>query len=211
MKNVIVLGKGKLAIKVANWFLKHSAYDLKAIVPVKPEPIWTNSISKWAQKNNIFLVESGKFQDVPPEITSDLAISVTYDKIIKAEFINRCKRILNIHNSPLPKYRGVSPINWALKNNEQTHGVTIHEITPGIDDGPIWGQVIFSIYPKYDEVIDVYNRCLRFAWTLFKETIPLLDEIKPFPQNSSKATYYDLSKNELLGERRYFTKKESSQ
>lgn len=209
MQNVVVLGKGVLAIKVANWFLNHSKYQLKAIVPVIPEPTWTSSISKWAKKNKVLLIESGKFQDVPPEISIDLAISVTYDKIIKTEFIQRCKKILNIHNSPLPKYRGVSPINWALKNSETTHGVTIHEITPKIDDGQIWGQVIFSIYPKRDEVIDVYKRCLHFGWTLFKETIPLLDDIKPYQQNEAKATYYNLSQNNQLGDRRYFTKKSS--
>jgi methionyl-tRNA formyltransferase len=209
-KNVVVLGKGRLAIKVAQWFLRHPKYTLVAIVPVVPEPTWTSSLIKWAKKYQVDIVESGHFQDLPQSIAIDLAVSVTYDKIIKPSFINRCKRIINIHNSPLPKYRGVSPINWALKNNETIHGVTIHEITPGIDDGPIWGQVKFSIYPETDEVQDVYHRCLAFGWTLFKEVIPLLDKLTPYSQNETEATYYDLSKNSLLAERRFFTKKLSS-
>jgi methionyl-tRNA formyltransferase len=208
-KQVVVLGKGKLAIKVAQWFYNHKEYELLLIVPVIPEPNWTTSISEWATKNNIPLIKSGHYKDIPVDIQIDLAISVTYDKIIKKSFIDRCNRIINIHNSPLPKYRGVSPINWALKNNEKDHGVTIHEITPGIDDGPIWGQVKFPIYPKVDEVKDVYRRCLDFGWTLFKTVIPLIDQITPTLQTDSQATYYDLSKNDLLGERRFFTKKQS--
>lgn len=208
-KQVIVLGKGKLAIKVAKWFHNHKEYKLLLIVPVIPEPNWTTSISEWAAKNKIPIVKSGHYKDIPFDIKIDLAISVTYDKIIKKSFIDRCNRILNIHNSPLPKYRGVSPINWALKNNEKDHGVTIHEITPGIDDGPIWGQVKFPIYPKVDEVKDVYRRCLDFGWTLFKTVMPLINQITPTQQKNSKATYYDLSKNDLLGERRFFTKKQS--
>lgn len=212
-KQVIVLGKGKLAIKVANWFLTHKSYTLAAVVPVIPEPTWTSSLSKWADKKNIPIIKSGHFKDIPDVLDKkwkiDLAVSVTYDKIIKDWFIQKCQRIINIHNSPLPKYRGVSPINWALKNNENLHGVTIHEITPGIDDGPIWGQVIFPIYPVVDEVKDVYSRCLDFGWTLFKTVMPLIDQITPTQQIDAKATYYDLSKNDLLGERRFFTKKQS--
>ena len=45
---------------------------------------------------------------------------------LKQNFIDSCKNIINLHNSPLPKYRGVRPINWALKNGEHSHGVTIH-------------------------------------------------------------------------------------
>ena len=212
-KKVIVMGKGKLAIKVAQWFYSHTGYQLIAIIPVIPEPTWTSSISKWAAKRNITIIESGHFKDIPNVLNEswniDLVVSVTYDKIIKEWFIKKCKKIINIHNGPLPKYRGVSPINWALKNNESDHGVTIHEITPGIDDGDIIALVKFSIYPEFEEVIDVYKKCLDYGWELFKKTIPLLDQIVPIKQNDKNATYYNLNQNTLLEERRYFTKKSS--
>src|SRR5204862_5498551 len=99
-----------------------------------------------------------------------------------------------------PKYRGVSPINSALKNGERMHGVTIHEITPGIDDGPIVAQVLFSIYPEHDEVVDVYDRALEYGWTLFEQTMPNLDRIEAEPQDEAEATYYSLTDNELLAE-----------
>jgi methionyl-tRNA formyltransferase len=111
----------------------------------------------------------------------------------------------------LPKYRGVSPINWALKNGEQEHGITIHEITPGIDDGPIVGQVKYSIYPEFDEVIDVYNRSLEYGWTLFQHTIPLIDGIKPRPQDDRQATYYNKGDNSRLAERSGFIREANMQ
>ena len=111
-----------------------------------------------------------------------------------------------MHNSPLPKYRGVSPINWALKNGETTHGVTIHEITPGIDDGPIIAQTTFPISPDIDEVIDVYNRCVEQGWQLFEQTIARLDQIPAVSQDETQATYYSLEHDGLLGERRNFTR-----
>jgi methionyl-tRNA formyltransferase len=158
-------------------------------------------------------VASGHYKDIPDVVgdawETDLALSVFYDKIIKEWFIKKCGRILNLHNSPLPKYRGVSPINWALKNGERFHGVTIHEITPRIDDGPIYSQVLYSIYPEVDEVRDVYTRALEYGWTLFTQTMPLLHKITPTPQNHAEATYFSSALNSRLGERRGFTRAES--
>lgn len=213
MQTVIVVGKGKLAIQVADWFLSSPEYKLVAVVPVIPEPKWAPSFQSWAQAKNLTIVESGHYKDLDgakqPEWTVDLCVSIFYDKIIKDWFIQKCGRILNLHNGPLPKYRGVSPINWALSNEEVEHGITIHEITPGIDDGPIVAQLKYSIYPEFDEVIDVYNRSLEYGWVLFQQTMPILERIKSRPQIESQATYYNAAQNHLLGERRYFRKQDS--
>jgi methionyl-tRNA formyltransferase len=213
MQSVIVLGKGELGIRVAKWFLESPDYRLVTVVPVMPEPGWAPSLKAWCLQNNVPIAESGHFKNLEgvnePDWKVDLAVSVFYDKIIKDWFIKKCRRIVNIHNGPLPKYRGVSPINWALKNGEIEHGVTMHEITPGIDDGPIIAQVKYSIYPEFDEVIEVFNRALEYAWTLFQTTMPNLDRIKARPQVESEATYYNLGQNNLLGERRSFRKQGS--
>jgi len=205
METVIVLGKGDLAIRVADWFVHSERYELAAIVPVIPEPTWTQSFAGWARLNGVAVVESGHYKDLPEALLAnrriDLAVSIFYDRIIKAWFIDSCKRIINLHNGPLPRYRGVSPINWALKNEEDEHGVTIHEITPGIDDGSIVGQLKYSIYPEIDEVFDVYKRSLEYGWVLFQQTIPLLDRISLRKQEHEKATYYSKRDNPRLGDR----------
>ncbi|MCW3004570.1 MAG: formyl transferase domain protein [Conexibacter sp.] len=210
-RSVLLLGKGDLAIRIAGWFREHPDWDLAGIVPVIPEPTWTASLSDWAAEHAIPIVESGHFRDVDGSQPIDLAFSCFYDRIIDAAFIARCGRILNLHNGPLPRYRGVSPINWALKNGESAHGVTIHEITPGIDDGPIVSQATYSIHPDVDEVRDVYARALEFGWTLFAETLPLLDRIVPRGQDERLATYYSAGENHLLGDRASFTRADSAQ
>src|SRR5579862_7829573 len=209
MQTVIVMGKGDLAIKVADWFTRSEKYNLAAIVPFMPEPAWTSSLATWGRENGVPLIESGHYKDLPQLASGeriDLAVSVFYDKIIKAWFIDRCERIINLHNGPLPKYRGVSPINWALKNEESEHGLTIHEITPGIDDGPIIGQIKYSIYPEFDEVVDVYKRSLEYGWVLFQQTIPLLDKIVARQQKHEDASYYSKLDNPRLGERSGFVR-----
>ena len=213
-KHVYVMGKGTLAIRVADWFRNNPPYDLAGVVPVIPEPKWTDSLSAWAVGHGVQVIESGHYRDIDtdnPATKPDLVFSVFYDKIIKEWFIERCGCLLNLHNGPLPRYRGVSPINWALKNNEPSHGVTIHKITPGIDDGPIVAQLQYSIYPEVDEVIDVYKRAIEYGWVLFQQTMPILDRITPRPQDESAATYYNAGDNALLGDRRDFTRQKSSE
>jgi methionyl-tRNA formyltransferase len=186
---------------------------LVAVVPVIPEPKWAPSLSSWAKTQNVPVVQTGHYKDLPgvreESWKIDLALSVFYDRIIKEWFIGKCGRILNLHNGPLPRYRGVSPINWALKNNEREHGATIHEITPGIDDGPIVAQIKYTIYPEFDEVIDVYRRSTEYGWTLFQQTLPILDKISGRSQDESQASYYNKQQDFLLKERRNFTKEQS--
>ena len=123
IKTVIVLGKGSLAINIAKWFKESPDYNIICIVPVIPEPTWTDSFKDWANSENLPIIASGDYGEIEnvndPNWKVDLCFSVFYDKIIKEWFIKKCEQILNLHNAPLPRYRGVRPINWALKNNEK--------------------------------------------------------------------------------------------
>ena len=204
---IVDFGKGKLAIDVCSYLLSRN--NELHVVPTMPEPKWTNSITAWCKNNNVSYTESGNYRDLDFKV--ELGISVFYDKIFKKDFIKSCNKLINIHNGPLPKYRGMSPINWALKDERDEHGITIHEITPGVDDGPIISQLKYSIYPEFDEVIDVYNRSLEYGKVLFENTFPMLYNIESRQQDESEAIYHDSSENHLLGERMNFTNEESCQ
>lgn len=209
-RSVVLLGRGTQAIRIAEWFRVTEGYELSYVVPMVPEPAWSDSLIGWCIEHEVPYIRSGDYRDIPDVLDGewyvDLGITVFCDDIIKPWFINRCGRILNLHNGPLPKYRGVNPINWALKNGERTHGVTLHEITPGIDNGPIVSQVTFTIDPDRDEVIDVHNRCLAFGYTLFEQTMPILNRIVARRQNEAEATYYSKRDFAKLGDRSNFTR-----
>ena len=198
--NIVLLGKGDLSIKVAD-FLIEKNFNL-TIIPDKPEPTWSSSLQGWAIKNNVKFVESGRYQDYDHLEKIDLAISIFYGKIIKKDFIEKCEKIINLHNAPLPKYRGVRPINWALKNNEDYHGVTIHQITEGIDDGPILGKITYPIFPEIEEVEDVYKKSLEYGWILFKDVFSKLDFIyKNSKKQGNDFSYYSNKDINKLGNR----------
>jgi len=201
MKTVVLMGKGELAVKIAQWFHDAPDWRIAEVIPVIPEPDWTDSLAAWARLNCIPLVESGQFVDATTQ-GAYLCLSVYYDKILPAWFLSQFRHALNLHNAPLPKYRGVRPINWALKNGEEYHGVTIHRMTPNIDNGPIYAQARFRIDAAHDEVRDVYGQCLVHGWELFLDLMAIdLDALMPVPQNEAEATYYTAHDSMFLNER----------
>ncbi|MFL4471273.1 phosphoribosylglycinamide formyltransferase [Tateyamaria armeniaca] len=56
-------------------------------------------------------------------------------------------RMLNIHPSLLPKYKGLNTHARALDAGDTEHGCTVHLVTPALDDGPILGQARIAIEP----------------------------------------------------------------
>lgn len=103
----------------------------------------------------------------------------------------------------------MAPINWALHNGEREHGVTLHEITPEIDAGPIVDQLVYPIDPERDEVIDVYRRALDHGWTVMARSLPRLDALVARPQDEALATSHTALDSPRLGDRRWFTRQES--
>ncbi len=75
------------------------------------------------------------------EYTPDLLISIAGNQIFKLPLINLApKGCLNLHTALLPKYRGLMPSFWVLKNNEKETGVSVFFVDEGIDSGPILVQ-----------------------------------------------------------------------
>ena len=221
MKEVVVCGKGNLSLKILKWFYERKKiYKIKSFIPAITKEInapkdWDNKeIRSFCQNKDIRYIESGLItdhfdKDQEENYKCDLLVVVFYKKIITKSELERFKLAINIHLSDLPKYRGARGINWALKNKEEFQGVTIHQIDELLDHGPIFSQCRFSIFHEFEEVIDVYKRSLEYAFLLFSDTLPILDEIKPVQQNHELSTYYSSKDFKNLGERYTFTKKES--
>ena len=121
----------------------------------------------------------------------DLILSVLYDKILKGDIINIPKRgAINLHNAPLPDYRGCNSFSHAIMNNESKYGVTIHYINEGIDTGPIIKVAWFNIDPDMT-ARELYERAQDVAFNLFVETLPKIisGNISATPQSPEKYYY----------------------
>ena len=68
----------------------------------------------------------------------DLIVLAGFMRILSEGFVNHyLGRMLNVHPSLLPKYRGLNTHQRALDDQETTHGVSVHFVTPELDGGPV--------------------------------------------------------------------------
>ncbi|KNG92925.1 phosphoribosylglycinamide formyltransferase [Pseudaestuariivita atlantica] len=82
------------------------------------------------------------------EAAPDIICLAGFMRVLTAGFVDRWSgRMLNIHPSLLPKYRGLDTHARALAAGETEHGCTVHEVTPHLDDGPILGQAKVPVVP----------------------------------------------------------------
>jgi len=130
------------------------------------------------------------------EIAPDLNVVVAYGQIIPASIIYMPKHnSINLHFSLLPKYRGASPVQWAILNGESTTGLTIFELNEKMDEGDILTQREIVILP-HEKAFELENRLAQEGTSLLAQTIDQIDTLKPKNQDHSQATYAPLIKKE---------------
>ena len=77
-----------------------------------------------------------------------------YMKIISKNFLNKYrKKIINIHPSLLPKYKGLNTYERVIKNNEKKTGCTVHYVNEKLDSGKLIVQKSFFVKKKDKENI----------------------------------------------------------
>jgi len=82
------------------------------------------------------------------EAGADIVCLAGFMRVLTAGFTDRFQgRMLNIHPSLLPKYKGLHTHARALAAGDTEHGCTVHEVTSELDDGPILGQARVAVEP----------------------------------------------------------------
>jgi len=87
-------------------------------------------------------------QEALERAAPDILCLAGFMRILTPGFIARWQgRMLNIHPSLLPKYRGLNTHARALAAGAREHGCTVHEVTAALDDGPVLGQARVPVLP----------------------------------------------------------------
>jgi methionyl-tRNA formyltransferase len=150
---------------------------------------------QWALEHNIPVLSPEKLDESAREkILSygcEYALVVAYGKILPRKMLEAFpKGALNVHYSLLPKYRGASPVEGALLNDEKVTGVTIQKMVFELDAGDVLASREVSILPT-DTTRELRPRLIAEGAELLVSVLPAFaeGEIIPIPQDPSAVTH----------------------
>ena len=154
-----------------------------------------------AEKYNIPVFQPEKIRldySFIDEIKPDLVITLAYGQIVPEGFLNKVPMgCLNLHGSLLPKYRGASPVQSVLINNESITGVTLMEMVKAMDAGRMYAKKEIKISDD-DNATSLFNKVKEAASELVLESLPkyINGELKGEEQDENEVTFCSIIKPE---------------
>ena len=198
---IVFFGTANTALPVLETLYRH--HDIAAVVTSPDAPLGRKQtlaespVSVLAKEMDLPLLKPERVKANPgflkqlEVLAADVFIVVAYGKILPVEIINLPRlKTLNVHFSLLPKYRGASPIQYALLNGDSLSGTSIFVLDEQMDTGPLLAQAEVKI-DSDDNYITLSQKLAYLSAKLLLDTLPQYDSGKlvPKPQASQAATY----------------------
>jgi len=203
MIKTVFFGSSEYSIIILQKLLKLPDFEVSVVVskidkPVgRDQKIIPNPVVNFCRQNKIPLLQIEEFtQSIRSNINDlrpDLGLCVAFGPpYFDQEMIDIPKfKIINIHPSPLPKYRGATPGPWQIINGETKSSVTFFQIDILPDHGPIITQLPFDISPT-ETSTTFYNKAFDLASdnleVILKSYISQPDNLQI--QDHSQKTYF---------------------
>ncbi|MDO8269394.1 MAG: methionyl-tRNA formyltransferase [Candidatus Levybacteria bacterium] len=197
-KKIIFFGSGWYTIPVVEKLLTHG---LDLVVTTEKDP--SSPFLKFCKANNLQTLSVSSANDLINHesliINHSFAVLASFGAIIPQVLIDNLPNgIINIHPSLLPKYKGPSPIQYALLNGETITGVTLIKLDDQIDHGPILAQKPYNLIGN-ETTEDLLSILFEIGGEMVEEIVTKLENnetVIETPQEHSKESWsYKLEKN----------------
>jgi phosphoribosylglycinamide formyltransferase 1 len=176
---VLISGRGSNMIALAEYKRREErAYDIVLVASNNPDarglvaarrlnlPVWTRSHKGMERAEFDRLLDS--------ELRSrgvELIALAGYMRLLSPDFIRAWEgRILNIHPSLLPAYKGLGTHERVLLGGETMTGCSVHVVTEGLDDGPVLAQAKIRVRGR-DTAETLAARVLEEEHKLYPQTL----------------------------------------
>lgn len=202
MHRIVFFGSSVYSLIVLQKLLTLSDFKIDLIVtkidkPVgRDQTITPNPVAKYTKDNHLNLLQVEEFNEncklKIAKFQAELGLCVAFGPpFFDTEMIDLFPhKIVNIHPSPLPKYRGATPGPWQIINGETTSAITFFQIDLLPDHGPIVAQIPFTISPT-DTADSFYQKAFSLsAKNLNQILINYLTSLKLIEQDHSQKSYY---------------------
>ena len=201
MINICFMGNPKFAIRTLDVLYNDENINLKLVVSSKDKKRSRNKfmpteVKKYAEDKGIRVmtpdkVSTDEFLDILMKEEIDFIVVVAFGQLIKAPLLDYYEnRIINLHPSLLPKYRGAAPIQFALLNGDKKTAASAMLIEKGMDSGDILIQKELEIADD-DDYNSLEEKLSELGAYLIRDSILSYDELfkSRIKQDDDKATY----------------------
>lgn len=144
---ILFIGTGDIGLPSLEWLLNTPKHEVVAVVTQPDKPagrklvLTPPEVKVRAQAAGLTVLQPPKIRTIVDELEAfkaDIAVVVAYGQILPRSVLNVPRlACLNIHASLLPKYRGASPIQAAIRSGDSETGVTIMFMDEGLDTGDV--------------------------------------------------------------------------
>lgn len=134
-------------------------------------------------------------------LAPDIIVVAAYGRFLPKSILELPKHgCINVHASLLPKYRGASPINAVILNDEAESGVTIMQMAEGMDTGDMILKGSLPIEPD-DTYGKLHDKLAPLGGQLLLEALEQIEAgtAQRVPQNEAEATHVHMIKNSDAG------------
>ena len=179
----------------------HKAYNVVMVV-TQPDrksgrgrKLTASPVKKFAQAANLPVFQPNTLKDPQAvsflqDLKPDLIVVAAFGQILRRNVLDMPRQgCINIHASLLPRWRGASPVTAAILAGDAETGITLMQMDPGLDTGPIIRQRAMPITPQHTGQSLTAELSFMGA-DLLIETLPdwLDGKITPQPQDDALAT-----------------------
>ena len=187
------LEKAKRTLDIFGWrfFLRYSWDYLLAKMPNRM------SVRSVLRKHGILVVPVTGSLNTEASLSAlnrlspDLLVSIAGNEIFRERLIKLApKGCLNLHTALLPKYRGLMPSFWVLKNREEQTGVSVFYVDEGIDSGPILVQERIQIGGMTQRELIKKTKMLGMKAVITAFEKIQRGDIETLPNDDNESTYY---------------------
>lgn len=226
--NICFMGSPKFSLETLDILNKNENINLSLVVSGKDKKRNRNKfkptvVKQYALDNNIEVVtpdsvNTDEFINLLKEKNIDYIVVVAFGQLIKEKLLEEYKnKIINLHPSSLPKYRGSSPVQFSLLNGDKKTNASAMLIEKGMDSGDILNQKEVKIKAE-DDFTSLSEKLSKIGSEVILESVLNYDEFMKnrTKQDNDKATFtkkitkemgkidFNQSKEEIINKIRAF-------
>lgn len=226
--NICFMGSPKFSLETLDILNKNENTNLSLVVSGKDKKRNRNKfkptvVKQYALDNNIEVVtpdsvNTDEFINLLKEKNIDYIVVVAFGQLIKEKLLEEYKnKIINLHPSSLPKYRGSSPVQFSLLNGDKKTHASAMLIEKGMDSGDILNQKEVEIKTE-DDFTSLSEKLSKIGSEVILESVLNYDEFMKnrTKQDNDKATFtkkitkemgkidFNQSKEEIINKIRAF-------